>query len=154
MRVEASVLIMANADKVFQFIAAPENGPRWQEGAVSTRVTTPGPVRLGSEMEHIGRWLGMRIRTHAVVTVFEPVSGFGYDITTALSSKPSRMRYLLEPVADGTKLTLTNEATLPRFVLPFAPLLQRSVQRMFDRDVGRLRRVVEAEKTANDEVTA
>jgi hypothetical protein len=154
MRVEASVLIMANADKVFQFIAAPENGPRWQEGAVSTRVTTPGPVRLGSEMEHIGRWLGMRIRTHAVVTVFEPVSGFGYDITTALSSKPSRMRYLLEPVADGTKLTLTNEATLPRFVLPFAPLLQRSVQRMFDRDVGRLRGVVEAEKTANDEVTA
>jgi hypothetical protein len=154
MRVQASVLIRANADRVFQFIAAPENGPRWQEGAVSTRVTTPGPVRLGSEMEHVGRWLGMRIPTHAVVTVFEPVSGFGYDITTALSSKPSRMRYLVEPVADGTtKLTLTNEATLPRFILPFAPLLQRNVQRVFDRDVGRLRGLVEAEKTANDEVT-
>ena len=154
MRVEASILIRANADKVFQFIAAPENGPRWQEGAVSTRVTTPGPVRLGSEMEHVARWLGMRIRTHAVVTVFEPVSGFGYDISAALSSKPSRMRYVLERVADGTKLTLTNDAALPRFVLPFAPLLQLSVQRMFDRDVGRLRGVVEAEKTANDEVTA
>ncbi len=151
MRVQASVLIRANADKVFQFIAAPENGPRWQEGAVSTRVTTPGPVRLGSEMEHVGRWLGMRIPTHAVVTVFEPVSRFGYDITTTLSSKPSQMRYLVEPVADGTKLTLTNEATLPRFVLPFAPLLQRSVQGMFNRDVGRLRGLVEAENAADDE---
>lgn len=148
MRVEAAVLIRADADTVFQYIAAPENGPRWQEGAVSTRVTTPGPVGLGSEMDHLGRWLGMRIPTHAVVTVFEPVSAFGYDITTALSRKPSRMRYVLEPVADGTKLTLSNEATLPRFVLPFAPLLQRSVQRMFDRDVVRLRGAIEAEKAA------
>jgi uncharacterized protein YndB with AHSA1/START domain len=143
LRVEASVLIRADADKVFQFIAAPENGPRWQEGAVSTRVTTPGPVRLGSEMEHVGRWLRMRIPTHAVVTVFEPVSAFGYDIRTSMSSRPSRMRYSLEPVVGGTKLTLSNEATLPRFVLPFAPLLRRSVQRMFDRDVERLREKIE-----------
>ncbi len=154
MRVEASVLIRADAEMVFQFIAAPENGPRWQEGALSTRVTTPGPVRLGSEMEHVGRWLRMRIPTRAVVTVFEPVSAFGYDITTALSSQPSRMRYVLEPAAGGTKLTLSNDATLPRFVLPFAPLLQRSVQGMFDRDVERLRGVIEAGKTASDEVTA
>jgi len=74
-------------------------------------------------MEHLGRWFGMRLRTHAVVTVFDPVSAFGYDITTTLSETPSRMRYLLERVADGTKLTLSNAATLPRFVLPFAPLL-------------------------------
>lgn len=154
MRVEASVLIRADAEMVFQFIAAPENGPRWQEGAVSTRVTTPGPVRLGSEMEHVSRWLRMRIPTRAVVTVFEPVLAFGYDITTALSSRPSRMRYELEPVADGTRVTLSNEARLPLFVLPLAPFVQRSIQRMFDRDVGRLRDVVEAEKTANDQVTA
>jgi uncharacterized protein YndB with AHSA1/START domain len=154
MRVEASVLIRADVEMVFQFIATPENGPRWQEGAVSTRVTTPGPVRFGSEMEHVGRWLRMRIPTRAVVTVFEPVSAFGYDITTALSSKPSRMRYVLEPVADGTKLTLSNEATLPRVVLPFAPLLQRSVQRMFDRDVGRLRAAIEAEEPGANKVTA
>jgi len=144
MRIEASVFIRADADKVFHFIAAPENGPRWQESAVSTRVTTAGPVRLGSEMEHVGRWLRMRIPTHAVVTVFEPVSAFGYDITTALSSKPSQMRYSLHAVSGGTTLTLSNESTLPRFVLLFAPLLRRSVQRMFDRDVERLREMIEA----------
>ncbi len=149
MRVEAAVLIKADADTVFRFISAPENEPLWQEGAVWTRVTTPGPVRLGSQMEHLGRWLGMRIPTHAVVTAFDPGSAFGYDITTSgLSKTPSRMRYLLELVPDGTRLTLSNEATLPRFVLPFAPLLQRSVQRMFDRDVDRLRAAIEAERAA------
>lgn len=146
MHVEASVVIRADARKIFHFIAAPENGPRWQEAAISTHVTTPGPTRLGSEMDHLGRWLGMRMPTHAIVTVFEPVSEFGYDITTAMSTTPSRMRYSLEPVADGTKLTLSNEATLPRFVQPFGPLLERSVQRMLNRDVKRLRDVIEAEE--------
>lgn len=154
MRVESSVVIRADAEVVFRVIAAPENGYRWQEGAVSTRITTPGPVRLGSEMEHIGRWLGMRLPTHAAVTVFEPPSAFGYDFTSALSSKPSRTRYLLEPVAGGTKLTLSNEATLPRFVLPFGALLQRNVQRMFERDVVRLRDLIEAQESRDEGVPA
>jgi len=146
MYVEAAALIRADLDSVFRFITAPENESRWQEGAVSTRLTTPGPVRLGSEMDHLGRWLGMRMRTHAVVTLFDPASAFGYDITTSMSETPSKMRYSLRPVADGTKLTLSNTATLPRFVRPFARLLQRSVQRMFDRDVARLRAAIEAEQ--------
>jgi hypothetical protein len=146
MHVESAVLIRADAAAVFRFITAPENETRWQEGAVSTRVTTPGPVRLGSEMDHLGRWLGMRMRTHAVVTVFDPGAAFGYDITTAMSATPSRMRYLLEPVAGGTMLTLSNSAELPGLVWPFARLLQRSVQGMFDRDIGRLRAAIEAEQ--------
>ena len=150
MHVEAAVLINADADAVFRFITTPENATRWQEGAVSTQLTTPGPVRLGSEMDHVGRWLGMRMRTHAVVTEFDPASAFGYDITTAMSATPSRMRYVLERVAEGTQLTLSNTATLPRFVRLLAPLLERSVQRMFDRDVERLRAAIEAEPTGGD----
>jgi len=148
MRVESSVLIKATAEKVFEFVAAPENGPRWQEGAVSTRVTTPGPVRLGSEAEHVGRWLGMRIPTHGVVTVFEPGSAFGYDLTTAMSPGPALMRYSLEGLTGGTKLTLSDERPLPLFMRPFAPLLRRTVQGMFDRDVRRLRDVIESETDA------
>jgi hypothetical protein len=153
MRVEAAVLIGADPATVFRFIAAVENGPRWQEGAISTRVTTSGPVRLGSEIEHVGRWLGIRIPTRGVVTVFERDAAFGYDITSALSATPSRMRYALAPMAQGTKLTLATEATLPRVMVPLAPLLRRSVQRMFERDVTRLRNAIETADTAADAVT-
>ena len=143
MRVESSVVIAADQRAVWDFITRPENGPRWQEGAVSTRVTTPGPVRLATKMDHVGRWLGLRIRTHAIVTVFEPPVAYGYDITTAMAAAPARMRYRLEPMERRTRLTLSNDATLPMLMRPLERVMQRSVQAMFDRDVRRLRGVLE-----------
>ncbi|HET7771604.1 MAG TPA: SRPBCC family protein [Chloroflexota bacterium] len=158
MRVEASIVFAAGVDQVSAFIAAPRNGPRWQERAVATRLTTPGPVRVRTEMEHVGRWVGMRIPTRAMVTVFEPAA-FGCGITTAMSPAcaqmrgcaDARMRYALEPTAAGTKLTLSNEFALPVFTAPLAPLLRRSVQFMFDRDVARLRDAIEAENEAHEQ---
>ena len=145
MRVEASTVVRATPDEVFAFITDPENGPRWQEAAVSTRLTTPGPVGLGARMEHLGRWLGMRIPTTAVVTVFEPPRRYGYDITTSFAPQPAPMRYALEPAAEGTRLTLTNEPSGPRWMRPFEPLLRRSIQGMFERDVARLKSTIEAD---------
>jgi uncharacterized protein YndB with AHSA1/START domain len=145
MRVEAATVIHATPEHVFQFIANPENGPRWQESAVSTRVTTSGSLGLGSTMEHEGRWLRMRIPTTAVVTVYEPPLRYGYDITTKLFPKPSLMRYALEPVAEGTRITLSNEVPGSGLIKPFEPLLQRSVRGMFERDVARLKALIEAE---------
>ena len=145
MRVEADVVIAASPEQVFRFITVPEDGPRWQEGAISTRVVTPGPVAVGSRMEHVGKWLWMRIPTTAVVTVYEPDRRYGYDITSTMAPAPSVMRYVLEPVASGTKLTLSNEAPLPGWMTLVEPLLQRSVQKMFERDVARLKGVIEGD---------
>lgn len=145
MRVSAATTIKASPEQVWAFITVPENGPRWQEGAVSTRVTSPGPVGLDTRMEHEGRWLGIRIPTNAVVTVYEPPVRYGYDITTRLTPTPSLMRYTLERVAEGTRLTLANDAPVGRWMKPFESLLQRNVQGMFERDVARLKALIEAE---------
>jgi len=145
MRVEASIVILASPEEVFRIITIPEQGPPWQESAVSTRVTTPGPVALGSTMEHEGRWLWMRIPTTAVVTVYEPPRRYGYDITMQVAPAPSLMRYRLEPVAGGTRLTLSNDAALGGWMKFFQPVLQRNVQGMFERDVARLKAVIEAD---------
>jgi uncharacterized protein YndB with AHSA1/START domain len=148
MQIKADVVIEATPEEVFRFITLPENGPRWQESAVSTRVTTPGPVERGTRMEHEGRWLWMRIPTTAVVTLFEPVRRYGYDITSKLASAPSVMRYELEPALRGTRLSLSNEAGLGGWMKVLEPLLERSVQRMFERDVARLKAVIEADLAA------
>jgi len=149
MRVATTTVIKASPEHVWEFITVVENGPRWQEGAVWTRVSTPGPMRLGSAAEHEGKWLGMRIRTTGEVTVFEPPFRFGYTIRSRLTPKPSVMRYEIEPIAGGSKLTLSNEADLGAWLRPLAPLLQRNVQGMFERDISRLKAVIEAEAVAD-----
>jgi uncharacterized protein YndB with AHSA1/START domain len=143
MRVQAEVTIRATPDEVFSFITTPENGPRWQEGAISTSLTTDRPVRMGAEMAHVGKWLGMRIPTRAVVSVYEPLRHYGYDIDSRFGS--SAMRYALEPVSTGTRLTLSNEAPMPWFMRPAARFLERSIQGMFERDVVRLKSTIEAD---------
>lgn len=145
MRVEATTVIQATPEQVWAFITVPENGPRWQEGAIWTRVRTPGATQLGSEMDHLGRWLGMRIPTVARVTVYEPLRRYGYDITTRMSRRPSLMRYTVEPATEGTRLTLSNEAQLPALMRPFEGLLERNVQGMFERDVKRLKGAIESD---------
>ena len=100
-------------------------------------------------MEHEGRWLWMRIATNAVVTVFEPPRRYGYDITMRIAPVPSVMRYALERTAGGTQLTLSNEVALGGWMKPFESLLQRNVQGMFERDVTRLKAVIEADLAAS-----
>ena len=145
MRVSASSVIGATPEHVWDFITVPENGPLWQEGAIWTRRTTDGPIGIGSKMDHLGRWLRMRVPTTAVVTVFEPPIRYGYDITTKLSRNPSLMRYEVQSCAEGSRLTLSNEAQMPGWIGPFESLLQRNVQGMFERDVERLKSVIESE---------
>lgn len=148
MHVSAATVIKATPEQIWAFITDPGNGPRWQESAISSRVTTPGPVRLGSEMAHIGKWLWVRLKTTAVVTIYERPVRYGYDITTKLVAEPSRMRYDLEPVVEGTGLTLSNDAPLSPWLKPFEPWLRRNVQGMFERDVSRLKAAIEAELAA------
>ena len=149
MRVQATIVIKAAPEQVWRFVTVPENGPRWQEGAISTRVTTPGAVGPGTTMEHVGRWLGMRIPTTAVVTVFEPPSHYGYDISSRFSQTPSLMRYSLESLAGGTRLTLSNETAGSLWMRLLGPLLRRSLQGMFERDVARLKSLIEAEEASH-----
>jgi uncharacterized protein YndB with AHSA1/START domain len=145
MRVAATTTIGASPEQVWSFIANVENGPRWQESAVWTRVITPGPAHVGSEAEHLGKWLWMRIRTNGAITTFEPPRRLAYEIRSRLTPQPSIMTYEVEPDSRGSKLTLSNQAAFGGWMRPFEPLLRRSVQGMFERDVVRLKGVIEAE---------
>ena len=50
-----------------------------------------------------------------------------------------------EGVQGGTTLTLSNQAPGSVWMKPFEPLLQRNVQATFERDVARLKVLIEAE---------
>jgi len=141
MHVESEALIDAPASVVFAYVADVVNDPEWQEAAIWTRQRDPGPIELGSRIDHEGRFLGMRMRTAGSVTAYTPDRLFGYDFTSRFGS--TAMRYELESRGESTRLRLTADSPLPALMRPVRGLLQRNVQGMFDRDVARLRDAVE-----------
>jgi hypothetical protein len=124
-------------------VSEPERDPEWQEAAIWTKVRTPDPLRVGSLMDHEGRFMGLRVRTTGEVTAYELDRLLEYDFTTRLGR--TTMRFELDDVAGSTKLRLSAISPMPLVMRPMTPFIRRSVQGMFDRDVLRLRDVVESE---------
>jgi len=146
--VSASTVINATPEQVWSYITVIENGPRWQEAAVWTHVTTPPPFGLGSEAEHEGRWMGVPIHTTGEVVLFEPPALLGYTIRSSATPEPAVMRYEIERLRGGSRLTLSNQSKLSGWLRPFEPLLRRQTQDMFERDVERLKQEIEAQVAA------
>jgi uncharacterized protein YndB with AHSA1/START domain len=142
MHVEADVVIRATPAEVFSYITQPEHVAEWQEAAIWAKPREAGPVRLGSWLDHEGRFLGVKVRSSGHVDAWEADRRFGYTATTTFG--PMTMRYELERVPGGTRLTLSNDAPLPALMRPLEVVMRRNVQGMFERDVARLRDRVEA----------
>jgi len=146
MHVAAEITIEASPTAVFAIVSRPELDPEWQEAAIWTRVRTSGPIAVGSKMDHEGRFMGMRVRTSGQVTDCEPGRRLAYEFISRFGA--TSMRYDLEDAAGSTRLRLSADAPLPWFMRPLAPFLAQNVQGMFERDVVRLRSVVESGRFA------
>jgi len=142
MHVAAEITIDASPPAVFAIVSQPELDPEWQEAAIWTRVRTRGPLAVGSEMDHEGRFMGLRVRTSGQVTACEPGRLLAYEFTSRFGA--TTMRYELGDAAGSTRLRLSADAPLPWFMRPLARFLARGVRGMFERDVVRLRSVVES----------
>ena len=69
--VEIQIDINHPADKTFQFIANPENNPKWQGGMKHCKITSEGALGLGSQYEQQAEFMGKKIITLFEITEFE-----------------------------------------------------------------------------------
>ena len=92
-RVDASQLLPAEPQRVFDFVADLANLPRWQTGIVSAELTSPPPVGVGSTAHVVRELMGQRLAVDLTVTAYEPgrrlalssaVSGIGIDAVLEL----------------------------------------------------------------------
>jgi hypothetical protein len=141
MHYEISTVISRPLPDVFQFVTNVESQPKWQAASVENRQLTSGPMAVGAQIQHVGKWLGRRYESLGQVVEFELDSRWAYK---SLSGPYKlEMRYRFEPAAAGTRLTLTaGGGDLGFFRLP-APLLRFFAQRVLQADLNRLKRVLE-----------
>ncbi len=143
-RVEEKIAIEQPPEKVFEFVTTPENDHLWSSTAVERRRESPGPIRVGSRIRAVDKFLGRRIESVFEITEHEPNTRSSIRLEGPVGARGS---YIIEPLDGRTLFRWVLEADpglgglyLGRVTDPLVTMLFRRRLRF---DLRRLRDVLE-----------
>ena len=136
------ILIRKPPPEVADYVADPDNAPRWYANIQSVAWETEPPLRLGSRVAFVARFLGRRLSyTYEVV---EHAPGERLVMRTAQGPFPMETTYTWRPTPDGqTRMTLRNRGKPAGFSVLAAPMMASSMRRANQKDLARLKEILE-----------
>ena len=146
-KIEASTQIGQPRDAVFEFITDIDNLPRWQTGVIQSKRLSQGPIRPGFQFEETAKVGPWRLQTVCTVTEVKPGERFAFQ---AKSSGPLDYEgtFELQPVAGGTRLTLSGNARLKGLWRLLQPILAGDLRKESRKELQTMKEVLEASATA------
>lgn len=117
--IETSVKVNKSVEQVWAFITNLENQKKLS--TFITGIEVSEPLKLGTKYKIETTSMGMKNVTTNEVVSFEPNKKFGVKTFAPPPASDVTNTYLLEPDADGTKLTLQMDATLVPAGMPSMP---------------------------------
>jgi hypothetical protein len=144
MRVDRSATIDQPIDRVFEYIATPDNDPTWVPASLRHEMLSPAPMRVGSITEEDVWFLGRRMRYAWEITQYEPPTVFA--LRSVSGPIPATIRVLLESL-DGvrTKVILVGEVRLRGVYKPMELVMRLVAQRQFGTQLGTLKNLLESQ---------
>ena len=142
MRVSSTVTIHRPIDEVFAYVADYRNDPAWRPEVKEMRYLSDGPVGVGIHALETSVLWGRRVVTETLVSGYEPNRRLDWDFV----SGPFRVRgsRTFEAIDGGTRVTSELEwEPTSRLARIAATAMGRSYQRMLDRNLERLRVILE-----------
>ena len=140
--VVTEVVIDRPCAEVAAYAADPAHAPQWYGNIESVTWRTDPPVRVGSRMDFVARFLGRKLAyTYEVV---ELVPGERLVMRTAQGPFPMETTYTWQAVdARHTRMTLRNRGEPAGFGKVAAPVLAAAMRRANDKDLATIKRVLE-----------
>jgi hypothetical protein len=129
---------------MFAYVTDYDTHLQWQSGIMEARVTSEGPLGVGSQYTYVMQLLGRRLDTAGEVTEHEPPSRHTWKAT----SGPLPVfggSFLLEAVNGGTKVTQIIEGETGGFFKLAEPLFVRMTRRQLGTSLNNLKDLVEAQ---------
>jgi hypothetical protein len=144
-RVEEDIVIDRAPADVFAFTTAPENDYLWSSTAVERRLESEGPVRVGTRIKAVDKFLGRRVESTFEVTEHDPNRRSAIKFVSG--PIPAEGSYAYEATDGGTRFRWTLEAPpglggvyLGRVTDPLVTWIFR---RRLKRDLRQLKAVLE-----------
>lgn len=129
-------------EQVAGYAADPSNAPEWYTNIDSVQWRTDPPVRVGSEIAFVARFLGRRLEyTYGVV---EYVPNERFVMRTAEGPFPMETTYTWSANPDGgTHMALRNRGEPSGFSKLTAPLMAPAMRRANRKDLAALKTILE-----------
>ncbi len=128
--------------EVAAFAGDPARAPEWYVNIASVEWKTEPPVRVGSRMAFVARFLGRRLSyTYEIV---ELVPGERLVMRTAEGPFPMETTYTWEDAGNrGTRMSLRNRGEPSGFSKVGTPLMAAAMRRANRKDLARLKTLME-----------
>jgi uncharacterized membrane protein len=140
--VRTEVVIQRARVEVAAYAADPDNAPRWYVNIRSVEWVTPPPLRVGSRLAFVARFLGRRLAYTYEVVEFAPAERF--VMRTAEGPFPMETTYAWESAGEGsTRMSLRNRGEPSGFSKLVAPLMEAAMARANRADLARLKVLLE-----------
>ena len=127
---------------VAAYAGDPTNAPEWYANISSVRWQTEPPVRVGSRMDFVARFLGRTLAyTYEVV---ELVPGQRLVMRTAHGPFPMETTYTWQPITGTrTRMTVRNRGEPAGFRRIAAAVMAAAMRRANEKDLANLKRIME-----------
>ena len=140
MQVTIEHVIPHPADRVFAVVTDPRRRPEWQENTSDVRMTSDGPVAVGTHWTEEQRGVG---HVEAEITALEPSSRYAERGDS--SSGTGRVTVTFTPDGDATRLVMVVELNLRGLKKAFEPALGPIVKAQMPKDLDRLATLLDRE---------
>lgn len=140
--VQTEVIIARPCEQVAAYAADPVNAPSWYANIASVTWQTPPPMRLGSRLEFVARFLGRTLVYTYEVVEYEP--GAKLVMRTAQGPFPMETSYLFDAVdAAHTRMRLRNRGEPAGFAAVATPVMAAAMRRANTKDLARIKHLLE-----------
>jgi hypothetical protein len=136
------IVIDRPAGEVAAYAGNPDNAPAWYVNIQSVEWKTPPPIRVGSQIAFVARFLGRRLAyTYELVDL---VPDTRLVMRTAEGPFPMETTYTWEPLGQrSTRMSLRNRGQPSGFAKVLTPFMEAAMRRANRKDLARLKALLE-----------
>ena len=144
MWVDVTKELKATPEAIFDIIADVEREPEWIPNVQRVRITSEGPVTVGTTWVSEALVMGRMTENPTEMTELDRPRVIGYRHTAPV---PIQIRYELTPTDDGTRMRFTFDGNMPWYLKPLTPLAKRQATSQTDAIFANLERLAQAAAT-------
>ena len=143
---EVSIEINRPVEQVFAAMADTANHPQWDPGLLEAHLTPDGPVRVGTKITEVRKFMGRTFENTVDVIAFEPNARITRKSADVLATVVGTATFAATPI--GTQVIWRWDVQFSRFFVLIGPWGASALKRGSEKSLLGLKNLLERQEPA------